>query len=273
MPNSPRSGPAPRKALGQHFLRDQFILHRIVEALRTPQGLVVEIGPGTGELTAVLLEAGHEVIAVEVEERMVRHLERRFAGESRLRLVTADARTFDLAEVLDRGRPYAVAGNLPYFAANPIVRHILESAHKPTEMVIMVQREVAKEMAAKPGDSSLLAISVQVYAEPERLFDVPPEAFDPPPHVHSSVIRLALREPPLVPAALLEPFFELVSKTFRNPRKQIHNYLGRGVWLPPEGAGRALALAGIDPMRRAETLVIPEWLALLAACEEVRRHG
>lgn len=261
-------GPRPRKALGQHFLRDSGVLHDIATAVHVPPGgFVVEIGPGTGQLTAALLELGHRVMAIEIEERMILHLRRRFPGEGLLRLVQGDARDVDLASLIPPGTPFCVVGNLPYFAANPIIRHLLEGEPKPTEMIVMVQREVARELAARPGSYSLLTISVAVYAEAELLFDVPPESFDPPPNVWSSVVRIALRDAPLITLARREAFFTLVSRTFRNPRKQIHNALGQAVALPPEGVHEALARAGIDPARRAETLSIPEWLGLLDACE------
>jgi 16S rRNA (adenine1518-N6/adenine1519-N6)-dimethyltransferase len=231
--------------------------------------MVLEIGAGTGQLTEALLEAGHEVVALEVEERLIPHLRKRFGGNPRLRLVLGDARDVDLAPLVG-GRPFAVAGNLPYFAAKPIIRQLLEGGAKPTEAVLMVQREVARELASSDGHGSLHAISVLVYAETELLFDVAPEAFDPPPAVWSSVMRLTLRSEPLVPPERRTAFFELVSKTFRNPRKQIHNALSRGVWLPPDGAGPALERAGIEPTRRPETLEIGEWLALLDAVEAVR---
>ncbi|MCK9518190.1 MAG: 16S rRNA (adenine(1518)-N(6)/adenine(1519)-N(6))-dimethyltransferase RsmA [Dehalococcoidia bacterium] len=270
MASSRSRGPRPRKSLGQHFLRDSGILADIAAAVRVPEGgVVLEIGAGTGQLTEALLDAGMDVVALEVEDRLIPHLRKRFRGRDRLRIVQGDAREVDIAKLLPENPPFAVVGNLPYFAANPIIRHFLEGTPKPTEMVVMVQREVARELAAKPGQASLLAISVQVYAEGELLFDVPPEAFDPPPNVWSSVVRLTLRPQPLVPPERLEAFFELVSKTFRNPRKQIHNALGRGVWLPPDGAGEALAEAEIDPMRRPETLSVADWLRLLDACEAV----
>ena len=271
MPRRPVSNaPFARKALGQHFLQDGGVLRDIASAVQVPErGVVVEIGPGTGALTAELLAAGHRVVAIEIEERMIRILGKRFPGEGRLRVVAGDARDVDLGAILPPGTPFVVAGNLPYFAANPIIRHLLESEPLPREMVVMVQKEVARELAALPGSLSLLAVSVQVYAEAEVLFDVPPEAFDPPPSVVSSVVWLRLRDEPLVPPARNAAFFELVRKTFRNPRKQIHNSLARGVWLPPGGAEAALSAAGIDGMRRAETVTIPEWLALLDATERI----
>ncbi|MBK7125660.1 MAG: ribosomal RNA small subunit methyltransferase A [Dehalococcoidia bacterium] len=274
MPRTRLPGPRPRKSLGQHFLRDTGILQDIAAAVRCPErGVVLEIGPGTGQLTEYLLAKGCHVVALEIEDRMIAHLERRFAGDPRLRVVPGDARLFDPAEVIPPGMPFAVAGNLPYFAANPIIRHLLESFPKPVEMVVMVQREVAREIAAAEGDWSLLTISVRVYAETELLFDVAPEAFDPPPSVVSSVIRINLRSEPLVPPERNAEFFEFVSRVFRNPRKQIHNGLSRGVWLPPEGARAALEMAGIAPSRRPETLTISEWLRLMDACIKVRFDG
>lgn len=231
---------------------------------------MVEIGAGTGQLTAALLDAGHDVIALEIEERLFNHLHRRFPGQPRLRLMAGDARDIDYGCVVPRDTPFVVVGNLPYFAANPIIRHLLEGCPTPQEAVVMVQREVARELAARPGHLSLLAISVQVYAEATLLFDVPPIAFDPPPAVYSSVVRLALRPQPLVPLERREAFFTLVSKTFRNPRKQIHNALARETGLTIDEGAEALARANIEPVRRAETLSIEEWLALLDAAEAIR---
>lgn len=267
-------GPRARKALGQHFLVDTGVLADIASALRPPPGgVLLEIGAGTGQITATLLEAGHEVVALEIEARLLDHLRRRFAERERLTLVEGDARILDLAEVLPAGRPFSVVGNLPYFAANPIIRHLLEGRPLPTELVVMVQREVAREITARPGKLSLLGISVQNYAVPEALFEVPPIAFDPPPAVHSAVVRLTLRETPLVPPARTEAFFQLVSGAFRNPRKQIHNALARAPGHVPDAVLPALAAAGIDSHRRPETLAIEEWLALLDAFEVATPHA
>ncbi len=268
MSRSRSSGPRARKALGQHFLRDERVLQRIVEALPAPGLPIVEIGPGTGALTRALLDAGHRVVALEIEPRMIRHLEAAFGDNPNLELHEGDARDVDLAALV-AGQAYNVAGNLPYFAANPIIRSFLENPERPHEAVVMVQKEVGKELAATPGHMSLLGISVAVYAEAEYLFDVFPEAFQPPPSVMSGVVRLVPRQTPLVSSDDLEAFFELVSRTFRNPRKQIHNSLSRGVWLPPGGADEALAEAGVAPTRRPETLDVAEWLALLAATRRV----
>ena len=264
-----RTSPSARKSLGQHFLRDQDVLRRIAEALPDDGLPIVEIGPGTGELTQVLLATGHNVIAIEIDARMLRHLTVRFAGDERLRLAQGDAREIDFAE-LTAGRPYNVAGNLPYFAANPIMRGLLESPHQPRTAVLMLQKEVAQEVAAAPGKLSLLAISVSVYAEPEYLFDVRPEAFDPPPNVVSGVVRLEVRPKPLVPQDRIDEFFDVAAKTFRHARKQIHNALSRALSLPPDVANDVLEAAGIDGTRRPETLSVEEWLRVVDEARKVR---
>lgn len=252
-------------------MRDTGVLLDVANAVTCPDGgVVVEIGAGTGQLTEYLLARGFDVIALEIEDRLVEHLERRFPEREHLRIVPGDARLIDVASVVPRGVPYAAVGNLPYFAAKPIIRHFLEADPQPVELTVMIQREVARELAAPAGDWSLHTISVQVYAEPKILLHVPPEAFDPPPEVVSSVVRMSTRPEPLIPSARNAEFFEFVSKVFRNPRKQIHNGLSRGVWLPPEGAQLALERAGIEPTRRPETLDIDDWMRLLDACNEVK---
>jgi len=253
-------------------LRDRDVLEAIASAVGARDDeLVLEIGPGTGELTAELVHRYRNVVAVELDERMVRHLHLRFRDVPNLEIVEGDARDIDLAPYLYRFPVgYRVVGNLPYFAANPIIRRFLERPDRPLDMVVMVQREVAREIAAPEGDASLHSISVQVYATAEILFPVRPEAFDPPPKVVSAVVRITPREEPLVPPQRLEGFFRLVAGTFKHPRKQLHNALGQMASLPPDGANRALSASGINPSLRPERLTIADWLRLLDACDEVR---
>ncbi len=263
-------GPKPRKELGQHFLRDSGVLLDISRAVRPPKdGVLVEIGAGTGQLTEYLVKTPIPVIALEIEDRLIPHLHQRFAGVPNLTIAHGDARLIDVDDIVPPGKTYSIAGNLPYFAANPIVRHFLEAPRQPTEMVIMLQREVAKRILARPGHMSLLAVAVQVYAEPEQLLDVPPEAFDPPPQVWSSVIRLTIRKEPLIARARLEAFFDLVSVTFLHSRKQLKNARWNG--FGREATLATLEAAGIDPMRRPETLSIDEWIGLLDAREAAKR--
>lgn len=269
----PRTSPSAKKSLGQHFLHDQDVLARIAEAVPASHGeTVVEIGPGTGELTAHLLRRFERLLALELDERMVQHLQRRFAGMN-LRVLHGDARDFDIGEIVPPGAPFHVVGNLPYFAANPIVRRFIEAPPRPKSLVVMVQREVAREMAVADGNFSMLGISIQVYATTELLFDVPPEAFDPPPKVMSTVLRITPREQPLVTPEQTPRFFRLVGSTFKNPRKQIHNSLSRGSWLAPETAMAALSEASIDPTLRPERLSIADWLRLLQVSDRMNGNG
>lgn len=269
-----RSEPAPRKALGQHFLRDQAILAAIADAVGAVDAeLVLEIGPGTGELTQQLAERYRNVVAVELDPRMVQHLRLRFREYQNVEIVEGDARDLDLAAYVHRyPAGFRVVGNLPYFAANPIIRRFLEREPRPLELVVMVQREVANEIAAPEGDASLHTISIQVYASARVLFTVAPQAFDPPPKVVSAVVRITPHGEPLVPPRHMEAFFKLVAGTFKNPRKQIHNAL-QSPTLPPGGASEALERAGIDGTLRPERLTVADWLRLLDACEGLRASG
>jgi 16S rRNA (adenine1518-N6/adenine1519-N6)-dimethyltransferase len=271
MSNRRSQGPRARKSLGQHFLRDSGVLADIVAAIDVPEGgLIVEIGAGTGQLTAELAATGHDIVAIEIEPRLVRHLRDLFSDVPNVQIVTGDARLIDYGRVVTDGRPFVAVGNLPYFAASPIIRRLLEGSPQPASAVVMVQREVAREIAAPVGKLSLQSLGVQVYAEPRVLFDVPPEAFDPPPAVFSSMVYLNVRAEPLVPRNELDAFFDFVSRAFRNPRKQLHNALTRETSLTADEAHRALHDAGIDGARRAETLSIGEWRTLLAAARPVQ---
>ena len=193
------SGITPRKALGQHFLTDRNVVAKIVAACElAPDDVVVEVGPGLGVLTERLAEAAGRVIAVEVDAKLVESLRERFAGTPNVTLVESDVLAVTPASLLtqaglaDEG-DYGVVGNLPYNIGAAVLRHFLEAEHPPRWLVVMLQREVAASITARPGKLGLLALSVQVYAQPRRLFNVPPAAFYPPPKVVSSVIRLELR--------------------------------------------------------------------------------
>jgi 16S rRNA (adenine1518-N6/adenine1519-N6)-dimethyltransferase len=266
------TGPRAKKSLGQHFLKDPFVLQKIARAVaEAGRGVVLEVGPGTGNLTAGLLEEGLEVLAVEIDQRMYDHLQGRFRGEPGFRVIPGSALEVEPRLLLGRETPYVLAGNLPYFLASAIVRHFLESDTPPQTAVVMVQKEVAREWVARAGDLSLASIGVQVFARPRVLFVVPPEAFAPPPKVRSSVVQLDVLPSPQVPRDELAPFFEVVRGGFKHPRKQLHNSLAAGLWLPPGGADQALGVAGIDPMRRPQTLSIDEWYRVYRAVLAVRK--
>jgi 16S rRNA (adenine1518-N6/adenine1519-N6)-dimethyltransferase len=250
--------------LGQHFLEDSSVVDSILAAaeLRSTD-TVVEIGPGRGALTGELVNRSGRVLLIEYDTDLADRLELKYQDNPGVRVLNADARDFgsDLDPWLTEG-PYKVVGNLPYYAANPIVRNFLESTRKPSLMVVMVQREVARDMTAQPGDMSLLSVAIQVYAKAEHIIDVPPECFNPPPKVHSSVIKLSPTPEPTVQFESAEDFFNLVRKGFKSPRKQLHNSLSDGLFIALQDARMLVELTGFETSRRPATLSIADWQVL-----------
>lgn len=270
-----RTAPPRRPPAGQHFLADPLIAADIVAAAElTPADDVLEIGPGRGALTADLLATAAHVTAVELDEELALGLRRRFAGDPRLTVVNssvlAAAPDVFLAEG-GRRPPYVVVANLPYYITAPVMRQLLEYGPRPSRLVVMVQREVAEAIGGRHG-LSLLGVSVQVFGSVRELFRVPPSAFDPPPRVDSAVVRIDVYAQPHVPEPEIEGFFSVVRAGYRAPRKQLHNALGSGLWLPPGEASCLLAAAEIDPARRAATLSVEEWRRLYRTYEQ-RRPG
>ena len=273
---APAGGAGPRKALGQHFLCDSRIAARIVAAAGlTADDTVVEIGPGRGFLTRRLARRAGRVVAVELDARLCAELPARLGFPDNLRCVAADARAVDLpalaaADAAPGAAGYQVIGNLPYYAANPIIRRALEAAPPPSLALFMVQREVADSMTAAPGAMTLLSVATQFYAEARLVCAVPPAAFRPPPKVRSAVVRLAPRPRPAVDTPDREAFFAVVRAGFAAPRKQLRNSLSRGLNIAPDCAAAVLARAGIDGRRRPAALSLPEWAAI---CEAWREAG
>ena len=263
--------PQARKSLGQHFLTDANYCHKIVQFAEIGTGdTIVEIGPGTGQLTAALIEIAHRVIAVEFDRAMVAHLEDRYpkAREPNLQVVQADILTFDWTQ-LPTG-PLKVVGNLPYNIATRIIRRIIEMRNRFQDSTIMVQKEVADSMVALPGRMGLLSVATQLYAEAQTVCIVPPEAFFPPPAVTSAVVKLVTRAAPAVAAddgAEFVPseFFDVVRAGFSAPRKQLRNSISHGLGIASDAASGVLDRAGIDGQRRAQTLDLAEWGRLYRA--------
>ena len=268
----PRSGP--RKSLGQHFLTDTRILNRIVAAAELDPGdQVLEIGPGRGVLTRRLLEQAGRVVAVEMDQYLMVDLPLRLDNPSNLQVVHGDARTIDLEPLVGVDTPYKVVANLPYYAANPIVRRLLESRPKPELLVVMVQQEVAHSMLAKPGVMSILSVATQFYAKPSLVCHVPPRSFRPPPTVNSSVVRLDVRPEPAVEVSDESAFFQVVRAGFSAKRKQLRNSLSHGLGVHPTEVGELLEDLAFDGRRRAETLTLDEWALIFKGWEERSKTG
>jgi len=262
-------GLRPYKQMGQNFLVDEDVLDRILRAadLRF-RDTVVEVGPGLGVLTKELAKLVSRVIAVELDRGLAAALTKMLAGFASVEIINQDVLQFDPARYVE-DRAYKLVANLPYYITSPALRHFLESDARPELMVVMVQKEVAQRIVAKPGDMSLLAVSVQYYGNPTLLFTVPASAFYPPPKVDSAVIKVQVYERPVVDVPP-EKFFRVVEAGFSRRRKQLHNALSQSIWLPPNAAIETLRAAGIDEKRRAQTLSLDEWARL---SRELERRG
>ena len=266
-----RLGITARRGLSQSFLTDRYVVKDIVAAAElTPSDEVLEVGPGLGVLTRELVRVARRVVAVELDRRLAELLPRLVPNPERLEVYQGDILDFDPA-VAFRGR-YKVVANLPYHITSPALRHLLSARRRPELMVVMVQREVAERIAARPGNTSLISIMVQLYARVSVVRQVPAESFYPAPKVDSAVLKLEVydRLPPEVDDP--EAFLGFVAAGFSRRRKQIHNSLSESLWFPPRGVFDVLRNAGIEPTRRAQTLSLQEWLRLYRAYQEARRR-
>ncbi len=248
------------KTMGQHLLVDRDALDRIVAAANLSAEMeVLEVGPGAGTLTAELVQRVRRVVAVELDYRMAGVL-RETVPAPNLEIVEADALAVDPVALFD-GRPYKLVANLPYGVATALLRKLLylPAEARPQEIVVMIQLEVARRLAAKPGDMSVLAVQAQLVADVELLFTLGPEAFFPPPAVRSAVIRLRpISGFRVTPLPTEQRFFQTVAAGFSQKRKQVHNALG-SLGIGTERIQAGLLAAGIETTRRAETLTLEEW--------------
>ena len=253
----------PRKSLGQNFLLDSSILNQIVTSAGvTPETNVLEIGPGLGSLTFALANAARHVTAVELDRNLIPVLHEVLKPFQNVNIVQGDILETRIAS-LDLLPGYYVVANIPYYITSAVIRYLLEAPVKPARMLLTVQREVAERICAKPGDLSLLALSVQVYGTPSITGKLPAGAFYPPPNVDSAIVRVDIHPEPLIPLDRLDLFFRIIKAGFSQKRKTLRNSLSGGLALPTEKIAVLLTESSIDPMRRAETLSIPEWSRLV----------
>lgn len=247
---------APKKSLGQHWLFDSKSLGAICDAATIePTDTVLEIGPGLGPLTIELTQRAKKVIAVEFDEQLARELPSRVPAFN-LQVVHSDIMHFDLSQ-LPKG--YKVVANVPYYITSAIVRLLTESSTPPVSITLLVQKEVARRIAADPGAMSILAISAQFYAQPELGLLVSADKFDPPPKVDSQIITLRMRPQPVFTDVSAKIFFKVVKAGFGEKRKTLRNSLAGGLHLEKQAAEALLKKAGVDPNARAEQLGLDAW--------------
>lgn len=245
--------PRAKKSYGQNFLIDKNVVRKIVEAAGiVPGEAVLEVGPGTGALTGALVEAGAKVIAVEADRDLIPALHQKF-GDT-IELVEGDILTYNLPPT-----NYKLIANIPYNITSPLLYKFLTASNPPSRMVLMVQREVADRIVAKPPDMSLLSVVCQLYADVSKVTNVPSGAFRPAPKVDSAVIRLDPR-----PAGVDDPeaVIKIAKAGFSARRKQLHGNLSSAGIAPSPSVKDALTSLGLPATARAENLAVHNWIQL-----------
>ncbi len=268
-----------KKSLGQNFLVDARVARRIVEAvfpLRTD--IIIEIGPGTGALTGLLVERSGYVVAVEIDPRLIEELSHSIAA-SNLSIREADALKVDWAALINEAVSswkknsgseidprVRVVANLPYYISTPIIERLIKLRGRLFDLTLMLQKEVVDRITSQPAsrEYGYLSVVAQYHAEARKLFEVPPSAFRPAPKVRSAVVRLEMKPSRELSEQDEEKFFAMVGLAFSQRRKTIMNNLKAARSLFPDDIEAALQRAGIDPRRRAETLSVAEFLRLRA---------
>lgn len=259
------------KKLGQNFLIKRGIVDEIVHAAElTPGEPVLEVGPGIGTLTQGLAQSGADVTAIELDRRLLEVLDTTLSSYDNVRIIHGDVLKLDVPSIMNH-KPFKVVANLPYYITTPIIMSLLESKLPIERLVVMVQKEVALRMVAKPGtkDYGALSVAVQYYTEPDIVLDVPPKSFLPAPAVTSSVIRCVLRDKPPVDVIDEKLFFRVVKAGFAQRRKTFANTM-KTTGLSKDRIEELLAKANIDGQRRGETFTLQEfadvanaWAALI----------
>jgi 16S rRNA (adenine1518-N6/adenine1519-N6)-dimethyltransferase len=268
IPTEKQAKVKPKKRLGQNFLTEVNVINKLVTAARIQPGqAILEIGPGTGNLTEKLLETGNKVLAIEKDPEMIPGLESRFAGRANFELRRDDILEFDETKIK---APYKIAANLPFYLTGALIRKFLESKNPPASLTVIVQKEVAQRIAATPPDMNLLAVAVQFYAKPGIVSYVSKGCFWPAPKVDCAILNLELypKTGEINDEDFARRFFKVMKAGFSQPRKQLAGNLAKGLRKTKPETENILRQNGIDPQQRAETLTMGDW-ARLANCFEL----
>lgn len=258
------SDPTPKKSLGQHWLHDHASLEAMCEAAEvTTTDTVLEIGPGLGTLTELLVEQAREVVAVEFDERLAAELPSRVSSAS-LSVKNQDILSFDFTTL---PADFKVVANIPYYLTSNLIRVLSETSNQPAVAVLLVQKEVAERVDAQPGDMSLLSVTAQYYWQTGLGPIVEAELFTPPPKVDSQILILQRRQGPLFPDVDTAKLFRLVKAGFHERRKKLRSSLSGGLHLSKPDVDALLTSAGIDPNLRAQALSLDDWYKLYLALQ------
>jgi 16S rRNA (adenine1518-N6/adenine1519-N6)-dimethyltransferase len=248
-----------KKELGQHWLHDELALDAMcVVANVSTEDTVLEIGPGLGTLTQYLVKRASKVIAVEFDHELARGLPRRVVANN-LQVVQSDILRFDVTQLPSR---YKVVANIPYYLTSNLIRVLSESSNPPQSATLLVQKEVAERVAARPGGMSMLSVTAQMYFEPSLDMIVPAELFTPPPKIDSQILHLQHRGTPLFKNTDSRHLFRVVKSGFSNRRKTLLNSLSGGLHLSKDETRELLQASNIDPQRRPQDLSLEEWICL-----------
>lgn len=268
-----KHGIRPLKQLGQNFLTDANTLDKIVSAAKlTGSERVLEVGAGMGALTVRLARAAGYVLAVEYDRRLEPMLKQVLAGFSNVELMMGDVLELDLASFAVEG-PYQVVSNIPYNITSILIRRLLEASTPPHRLALTVQKEVAQRVIAGAGEMNMLALSVQIYGEPEISFEIPARVFYPTPEVDSALLIVRMHDEPMLSPDLMGPFFAIVRAGFGQKRKMLRNALAAGLGLPKQAVETWLQNAGVSPRHRAQELELETWLRLAAQSPELPSLG
>ena len=253
------ANPIPKKSLGQHWLADEQALAAMCDSARlATNDVVLEIGPGLGTLTQLLVQRVKQVIAVEFDLQLAAKLPLLVTADN-LQIYAEDILKYDLNH-LPKG--YKVVANIPYYLTSNLLRVLCESPNPPTVITLLVQKEVAQRVVAKPGSMSLLSVSVQYYCEVSLGMVVGAELFTPPPKIDSQILICNLRKTPLFKDVDTKRFFQIVKAGFIQRRKKLRSSLSAGLHINKIQAEQLLTAAKIDPNSRPQELTLTNWHSL-----------
>jgi len=252
----------PKKRLGQNFLAEIGVIEKLVNAAGIQPGeTVLEIGPGTGNLTSQLAKTGNKIIAIEKDSGMIPILKEKFAGNSDIEIFYGDALKFDETKI---NPPYKIAANLPFYLTAPLIRKFLESQNPPLSLTVIVQKEVAQRICAKPPKMNLLAIAARFYAATEIIGYVSRGCFWPIPKVDCAILQIDpyIKKRNQYKKNFVDLFFKIVKTGFSHPHKQLAGNLAQGLKIDRNQINKWLTENNLAPNQRAETLLVENWIGL-----------